>query len=207
MEKYSDAQKLRERTIVNQSIVHFGERLKEAMTGMSYVELARKSGLSESTIRKYVQGKMYPGIDSVAMVAQACNVSMMWLITGQKDDQYNNTNNVDYSAPPVTSHANAMEHMTDVVRDWLRVFERLSDEDKTKVTDFIAMNGIRCLLLMCDAGSLDLLTLEPFKREVALLFKQMTVDEVREILRQIRRIEDARSQGHYGGGSLSSGVA
>lgn len=206
MEKYDNTQELRKRIIVNYSIVRFGERLQEAMGDMSYVELSRKCGLSESTIRKYVQGKIYPGIDSAAMVAYACGVSLTWLITGQKDEPHNNknTDNKKTNPPP---RMDFKEGMSEIVRDWLRAFERLSDEDKTKVTDFIAMNGIRCLLLMCDAGSLDLLTLEPFKREVALLFKQMTVDEVREILREIRRIEAARSKGNHGGGSLSSGVA
>lgn len=206
MEKYDNTQDLRNRIIVNYSIVRFGERLQEAMGSMSYVELSRRCGLSESTIRKYVQGKIYPGIDSAAMVAYACGVSLTWLITGQKDESDNSKCMGDKKTPP-TPNVDFKEGMSEVVRDWLRAFERLSDEDKTKVTDFIAMNGIRCLLLMCDAGSLDLLTLEPFKREVALLFKQMTVDEVREILREIRRIEAARSKGNYGGGSLSSGVA
>lgn len=206
MEKYDNAQELRNRIIVNYSIVRFGERLQEAMGGMSYVELSRRCGLSESTIRKYVQGKIYPGIDSAAMVAYACGVSLTWLITGQKDESDNSKNNDNKKTPP-TPHVDFKEGMSEVVRDWLRAFERLSDEDKTKVTDFIAMNGIRCLLLMCDAGSLDLLNLYGLKREVALLLQHMTVDEVREILREIRRIEAARSKGNHGGGSLSSGVA
>lgn len=151
--------------------------------------------MSEKVIRNYVAGKTYPSLDRISVLADTLEVEVEWLAFGEEKFNEGNKN---------TESVNSAGERT---RDWLRVFERLSDEDKTKVTDFIAMNGIRCLLLMCDAGSLDLLTLEPFKREVALSFKQMTVDEVREILREIRRIEAARSQGHYGGGSLSSGVA
>lgn len=206
MEKYDNTQDLRNRIIVNYSIVRFGERLQEAMGSMSYVELSRRCGLSESTIRKYVQGKIYPGIDSAAMVAYACGVSLTWLVTGQKDESDNSKITGDKKTSS-TPNVDFKEGMSEVVRDWLRAFERLSEEDKTKVTDFIAMNGIRCLLLMCDAGSLDLLNLYGLKREVALLLQHMTVDEVRETLREIRRIEASRSKGNHGGGSLSSGVA
>ncbi|EAB4137534.1 helix-turn-helix transcriptional regulator [Salmonella enterica] len=195
MEKSANAEENRTQIFNHGGIIRFGDRLKNAIGDMSYRAFAERCGMSEKVIRNYVAGKTYPSLDRISVLADTLEVEVEWLAFGEEKFNEGNKN---------TESVNSTGERT---RDWLRVFERLSDEDKTKVTDFIAMNGIRCLLLMCDAGSLDLLTLEPFKREVALLFKQMTVDEVREILRQIRRIEDARSQGHYGGGSLSSGVA
>lgn len=195
MEKSADAEENRKQIFHNGGIIRFGERLKNSIGDMSYRAFAERCDMSEKVIRNYVAGKTYPSLDRISVLADALGVDVEWLAFGEEKYIEGNKN------------TESIKGAGETARDWLRVFERLSDEDKTKVTDFIAMNGIRCLLLMCDAGSLDLLTLEPFKREVALLFKQMTVDEVREILRQIRRIEDARSQGHYGGGSLSSGVA
>lgn len=58
---------------------------------MSNSELGRKSGMSETTIRKYLRGDIYPGIDSAALVAEACGVSLVWLICGieQKDEAGN----------------------------------------------------------------------------------------------------------------------
>ncbi|EDW0933133.1 helix-turn-helix transcriptional regulator [Salmonella enterica subsp. enterica serovar Gaminara] len=195
MEKSAGTEENRKQIFHNGGIIRFGERLKNAIGDMSYRAFAERCDMSEKVIRNYVAGKTYPSLDRISVLADALGVDVEWLAFGEEKSTEGNKN------------TESVKGVGETARDWLRVFERLSDEDKTKVTDFIAMNGIRCLLLMCDAGSLDLLTLEPFKREVALLFKQMTVDEVREILRQIRRIEDARSQGHYGGGSLSSGVA
>ncbi|EBH8950852.1 helix-turn-helix domain-containing protein [Salmonella enterica] len=195
MEKSADAEENGKQIFHHGGIIRFGDRLKNAIGDMSYRAFAGRCDMSEKVIRNYVAGKTYPSLDRISVLADALGVDVEWLAFGEEKYSEGNKN------------TEAVKSAGETTRDWLRVFERLSDEDKTKVTDFIAMNGIRCLLLMCDAGSLDLLTLEPFKREVALLFKQMTVDEVREILREIRRIEAARSQGHYGGGSLSSGVA
>ncbi len=195
MEKSAETEENSKQIFRHEGIIRFGDRLKNAIGDMSYRAFAARCDMSEKVIRNYVAGKTYPSLDRITALADALGVGVEWLAFGEEKYKEGNKN------------TERVDHAEKTAHDWLRVFERLSDEDKTKVTDFIAMNGIRCLLLMCDAGSLDLLTLEPFKREVALLFKQMTVDEVREILREIRRIEAARSKGNYGGGSLSSGVA
>ncbi|WP_244370843.1 helix-turn-helix domain-containing protein [Rahnella sp. ChDrAdgB13] len=81
-EKTGDDAKNRERIIVSSGINRFSERLKEAMSGMSNSELARRCGMSETTIRKYLKGAIYPGIDSAAIVAHACDVSLIWLLCG-----------------------------------------------------------------------------------------------------------------------------
>ncbi|HGG6424508.1 TPA: helix-turn-helix domain-containing protein [Salmonella enterica subsp. enterica serovar Kottbus] len=195
MEKSANAEGNRKQIFHHKGIIRFGERLKNAVGDMSYRAFAERCDMSEKVIRNYVAGKTYPSLDRIATLAEALGVDVDWLAFGEEKCSKGNKN------------TSLMDHAEETVRDWLRVFERLSDEDKTKVTDFIAMNGIRCLLLMCDAGSLDLLNLYGLKREVALLLQHMTVDEVREILREIRRIEAARSTGSNGGGSLSSGVA
>ncbi|HFZ7939658.1 TPA: helix-turn-helix domain-containing protein [Salmonella enterica subsp. enterica serovar Birkenhead] len=195
MEKSADTEENRKQIFHHKGIIRFGERLKNAVGSMSYRAFAERCDMSEKVIRNYVAGKTYPSLDRIAALAEALGVDVEWLAFGEEKYSEGNKN------------TEMVGHAGETARDWLRVFERLSDEDKTKVTDFIAMNGIRCLLVMCDAGSLDLLNLYGLKREVALLLQHMTVDEVREILREIRRIEAARSKGNHGGGSLSSGVA
>ncbi|MFJ1217026.1 helix-turn-helix domain-containing protein [Yersinia enterocolitica] len=82
MEKNETIINQENRTIASEAIVRFSERLKEAMNGMSNHALARQSGLSEAAIRKYIKGDSYPTIDNAAKVADACGVTLMWLLTG-----------------------------------------------------------------------------------------------------------------------------
>lgn len=74
-----------DRTFHNDQIVRFGERLEKAMGGLNKSEVARRSGLSEASVRKYLRGDSYPTIDSAARVADACGVSLMWLLTGKSE--------------------------------------------------------------------------------------------------------------------------
>jgi len=100
-EKTDDASINRDRIIVSSGINRFSERLKAAMQGMSNNELARKSGMSETTIRKYLKGAIFPGIDSAAIVADACGVSLVWLLCGielKVGDQLNSSK-VSASSP------------------------------------------------------------------------------------------------------------
>ncbi|EJK1074257.1 helix-turn-helix transcriptional regulator [Salmonella enterica] len=71
-----------DRTFSNERIERFGERLKLAMKGMTKSELARRSGISEGAIRKYLIGESYPAINNAAKVADACNVPLPWLLLG-----------------------------------------------------------------------------------------------------------------------------
>ncbi|EEQ1701477.1 helix-turn-helix transcriptional regulator [Escherichia coli] len=85
-----------DRTFHNEQIVRFGERLEKAMGGLNKSEIARRSGLSEASVRKYLRGDSYPTIDSAARVADACGVSLMWLLTGEQPqgDGSNNYENI-----------------------------------------------------------------------------------------------------------------
>ncbi|EEW1773503.1 helix-turn-helix transcriptional regulator [Escherichia coli] len=83
-----------DRTFHNEQIVRFGERLEKAMGGLNKSEIARRSGLSEASVRKYLRGDSYPTIDSAARVADACGVSLMWLLTGEQP-QGDNSNNYE----------------------------------------------------------------------------------------------------------------
>lgn len=48
----------------------------------SQAELARKSGVPESTVTRILKGPTQPSVDNLALIAAACNVSMDWIVTG-----------------------------------------------------------------------------------------------------------------------------
>ncbi|EGR9583271.1 helix-turn-helix transcriptional regulator [Salmonella enterica] len=121
MEKNADTEKCTERTFNVTTIERFSERLKEAMRGMSNHEIARRSGLSEAAIRKYVKGESYPTIDNAAKVADACGVSLSWLLTEQESSRLSINDGTNHSS-------------------------RTSNKTHTKKTDQATIDGISLLL-------------------------------------------------------------
>jgi phage repressor protein C with HTH and peptisase S24 domain len=61
----------------------FKERLKVAMAGESGYSFAKKCGIAESLIRKYLAGESLPGLDKLITIAAASDVSVEWLATGE----------------------------------------------------------------------------------------------------------------------------
>lgn len=59
----------------------FSDRLRKAIGEESANSFARRAGLGESLVRKYLAGSA-PGIDKVAAIAAAANVRLEWLING-----------------------------------------------------------------------------------------------------------------------------
>ena len=57
------------------------ERIKEAMEsrGIKQIELANTTGMSHSTISRYLSGKMEPKQPAISRLAQALDVTEMWL--------------------------------------------------------------------------------------------------------------------------------
>ena len=57
------------------------ERIREAMDtiGMSQADLTTSTGLSHSTISRYVSGKMEPKQKAISLLARALGVTEMWL--------------------------------------------------------------------------------------------------------------------------------
>ncbi|WP_449543617.1 helix-turn-helix domain-containing protein [Enterobacter ludwigii] len=166
-EKTASNTKNRERIFVTSGINRFSERLKIAMGGMSNNELARRSGMSETTIRKYLKGDIYPGIDSAAIVAHACNVSLIWLLCGieLKDEGINKQ-----EAPQdgVTTDA---------------VLQRLSPEQIKIITDAILEHGVAGIMAALN-GMADLSD-----------FMQMTEAERAQTLRLFNQVKKGASEG------------
>ncbi len=60
----------------------FQGRLKRVVEMIPVAELARRSGLSDPTIRNYLKG-VTPSLDRAAKIAQAAGVRLEWLATGR----------------------------------------------------------------------------------------------------------------------------
>ncbi len=65
----------------------FPERLRRAMTakGIKQVDLARLSGVNESTLSNYLSGKRHATDKNMYALARALNVDIRWLM-GYRDD-------------------------------------------------------------------------------------------------------------------------
>ncbi|HGF8677690.1 TPA: helix-turn-helix domain-containing protein, partial [Salmonella enterica subsp. enterica] len=137
-EKTDDKGKNRDRIIGHGTINRFGERLKVAMKGMSNAELARRSGMSETTIRKYLQGKIYPALDSLAIVADACGVSLTWLATGEQEQKQKAGDTIirDDTKQKFDMDTEVLIHL----------LNRLKKEERDLVFNFISREGVNNLV-------------------------------------------------------------
>lgn len=61
----------------------FGERLKIAFNNARNAEIARKLGISEPAIKKYMSGSL-PGIDNLIQIKKLTGRSLDWLIQGEE---------------------------------------------------------------------------------------------------------------------------
>ncbi len=70
------------RSLYEEQIDRFSERLEEAIGNESVRSFSKRCGISESVIRKYLAGS-HPNVDKLPRIAEAANKSMEWLITGE----------------------------------------------------------------------------------------------------------------------------
>ena len=64
----------------------FGPRLLDSMEGMTITELARRSGVSTSTLSNWIQGRTVPDIVRLFAVINVLNASIDWMIGLDEDD-------------------------------------------------------------------------------------------------------------------------
>ncbi|HAT1681374.1 TPA: helix-turn-helix transcriptional regulator [Klebsiella oxytoca] len=190
-EKTDDKGKNRDRIIGRGTINRFGERLKEAMNGMSNAELARRSGMSETTIRKYLQGKIYPALDSLAVVAEACGVSLTWLATGE-DQPLKESIERDKPEQKFDPEIEVFNHL----------FRSLKKEERELIVDFIYREGAKNLVRLAAMNSstvspeavgsiLDALPLRPVLKNAIKIGMAGGEDTDKEILRVIQRYSES----------------
>lgn len=185
-EKSDERSKIRDRIISSSSIIRFGERLKQAMNGMTNVELAKRAGMSEATIRKYLAGKIYPTIDSLAVVAEACAVPFSWLAFGEDTDDNIGTSHIDLK--------------DDIDSELLTAFNRLSLKEKQLVVNYIYREGINNLVRIAATNTpvidnstmvpiVDALPLRPMLKQAIKIGLTNNGDYDREILCLLEEIK------------------
>lgn len=63
----------------------FKERLAEVIQGDSNSSFARKCGVTETTIRKYLNGSAYPRASTLQKISQVTGKSIAWLLGEESD--------------------------------------------------------------------------------------------------------------------------
>ncbi|EAR6707912.1 XRE family transcriptional regulator [Salmonella enterica] len=125
-----------DRTFSNERIERFGERLKAAMKGMSNSELARRSGISEGAIRKYITGESYPAINNAMKVADACNVPLPWLLLGD-DCSLSPSDRISKNSTTTTDKATSM---------FVCLLSMVSEQDRNALAIAASEIGIKGIL-------------------------------------------------------------
>ncbi|MBF0154541.1 MAG: helix-turn-helix transcriptional regulator [Magnetococcales bacterium] len=69
--------------IRDERIGRFPNRMKQAIGSEKTRSFGRRSGLSETVIRKYLGGVTFPSLDRLDAIAKAANVNLLWLATGE----------------------------------------------------------------------------------------------------------------------------
>lgn len=66
------------------SLQGFQDRLKQAMDGDTTYSFAKKCGISESLVRKYLSGESLPGLEKLYQLAGGGQVRVEWLTSGEE---------------------------------------------------------------------------------------------------------------------------
>lgn len=210
MEKNGNAPINDKRTFSYDGIVRFSERLRIAMGDMSNHALARQSGLSEASIRKYVKGDSYPTIDNAAKVADACGVSLAWLLTGEDcgtDDNHKR---------PVANKKTQSKALTDAYNDAQNglqlILANLLPEDAEMLFSTLCKVGINGVLARLHATGDHVLSADPETVIRSLNIREslkdvicMALDGNEETDKEIlRRIESRTRAGSPGGQTVAT---
>ncbi|HGY4723317.1 TPA: helix-turn-helix domain-containing protein [Citrobacter amalonaticus] len=125
------------RFFLEEEINRFGKRLEEAMGGESKTAFAKKCGISDTVIGKYLRGESYPSINKLPAIANACGKSMNWLIIG-RDDAQGTVNKTDINSQGATED--------ELTNWWVMIFKSLTDSERKKAINLFQRHGISALL-------------------------------------------------------------
>lgn len=175
------------------------------MGDMSNHALARQSGLSEASIRKYVKGDSYPTIDNAAKVADACGVSLAWLLTGE--DCGTDDNHKRPAANKKTQKKALSDAYNDARNGLQLILANLLPEDAEMLFSTLCKVGINGVLARLHATGDHVLSADPETVIRSLNIRESLKDAIsvalagneetdKEIL---RRIESRARTGSPGG--------
>ncbi|HHQ6575742.1 TPA: CI repressor protein [Serratia fonticola] len=115
-------------------VEHFGQRLQSVIGDQSVASFAKKCGLCEASLRKYLKSGTMPGIDRVAAISACTGRSLTWLITGggeeYKDKLSQDANNLSDE---------------DIAMWWGCIADALAVEDKTRIIAAFKLGGLNAL--------------------------------------------------------------
>ncbi|UCQ39646.1 helix-turn-helix domain-containing protein [Edwardsiella piscicida] len=122
-------------TFSSEGIERFGERLRSAIGAESVNAFAKRCGISEATIRKYMSGNTYPGIDKMHSLSKSTGKSISWLISGDEESL------VKKNEP---SH-------DELLKWWGIIFDSLNSDEKQVIISQYQRHGVNALF----SGVLD----------------------------------------------------
>ncbi|HBE9093522.1 helix-turn-helix domain-containing protein [Serratia fonticola] len=114
----------------------FKERLKQLIGNRSVRAAARDWGFSFSTLNNYLTKNTDPALSNVQAIANKEQVSLDWLVYGTEKP----------ARQPTDQPERAVAAVDDLKRDWLRIYDRMTLEQREAVLSHIALNGIRAIL-------------------------------------------------------------
>lgn len=156
-ENIAGHEKIRDRIIAESGIVRFSERLKEAISkaNLNNSQVAFRAGMSESSIRKYLKGETYPGLDRLVLLASACGCSFNWLALGEGDQKEDRTTMTHHSA----------NLRDDITSEFVAVLSRVSSEEREALLNIIYARGFKILLNISEDIDVALLQLPKEEKE------------------------------------------
>ncbi|MGD9476106.1 S24 family peptidase [Shinella sp. G-2] len=167
----------------------FAQRLEIALSGTTIHAFAKKSGVGDSTLRRYLEGSM-PGLDKLQAIAEAANVTLDWLVSERGPMRLD----VDFQGGPVSLTLEEQKRMAEAYEEWVWL-PVLSDVRPSagpgalalneQPTDFVAFNerwlrqqgitpsGAHILPIKGDS-------MEPTLRDGDVVIVDTTIDQVRD---------------------------
>jgi len=112
-------------------------RLRELMGSRKLAAFARDCGIAASSMRQYLDGSI-PGAEKAAQIAARCNVSLVWLITGEGPKAQNQSvvdkpKSAEISRAPMIDPELFGRVLDRVSRAYRDIGMRASDIDKGRV--------------------------------------------------------------------------
>lgn len=167
----------------------FAQRLEIVLAGTNIHAFAKKSGIGDSTLRRYLEGSM-PGLDKLQAIAEAANVTLDWLVSERGPMRLEE----DFRGGPVSLSLQEQKRMAEVYEEWvwLPVLADVSPSAgpgaialSEQPTDFVAFNerwlrdqgitpsGAHILPIKGDS-------MEPTLRDGDVVIVDTTIDYVRD---------------------------
>lgn len=95
--------------IKQSAMTNFSDRLWESIGDESVLSFAKRAGVSEGVVRKYVKGGAEPTVSRLIAMADAAGVSINWLATGRGSKNEDIANKAFKSDIDINSLSKAIE--------------------------------------------------------------------------------------------------